>query len=462
MNEDLFDVEESNDKKGTLSKIDLNALNTSLKTRTTSLAAINHTPVEDDTVKVEKNTQSTLKIPSLQPPQDSDPLIYEIFHGNYSNFRMRLRDLFLRISDITLGIDMNEEIDDSLQSVCWREKHFSPKDHQTRALDGVGNIQSRDLRRLDTLFTPQDEPAILIRRHSVLISLDPIRIIVMHDRVVGFVPDGADSLLKTLYINMKVWEGESGQQPLHQNSNESQLLPFEMRAYEAIFGSVVEILKQEEKILRDKIDGVVAILSKYSIIPIKVQDKVRQYKHEVTEKVERVKAHKNVIQDIMDDDELMALMNLSLLRDKPNLYHPPLSAEILGTHEDIEVMLDSLLMDYNAILSRLNLSRSKLESSEDMVSLRLDTARNQLLITNTIISVLALAFAMGSYVGSIWGMNLDSNLQETKGMFWGVTIITTSLMVVLVIGILAYLQATEIIPKQVNILNKRFVKQRIA
>lgn len=164
----------------------------------------------------------------------------------------------------------------------------------------------------------------------------------------------------------------------------------------------------------------------------------------------------------MDDDELMALMNLSLLRDKPNLYHPPLSAEILGTHEDIEVMLDSLLMDYNAILSRLNLSRSKLESSEDMVSLRLDTARNQLLITNTIISVLALAFAMGSYVGSIWGMNLDSNLQETKGMFWGVTIITTSLMVVLVIGILAYLQATEIIPKQVNILNKRFVKQRIA
>jgi hypothetical protein len=30
-------------------------------------------------------------------------------------------------------------------------------------------------------------------------------------------------------------------------------------------------------------------------------------------------------------------------------------------------MLDSLIMDYNAILARLNLSRSKLESSEDMV-----------------------------------------------------------------------------------------------
>mmetsp|Transcript_6675 Transcript_6675/g.6980 ORF Transcript_6675/g.6980 Transcript_6675/m.6980 type:complete len:480 (+) Transcript_6675:46-1485(+) len=459
------DDDDTLDKKGTLSQIDIKALNNSLNIRTTSLAIGTSLPTEDnDLVKVDKNTQSTLKIPSLQPPQDTDPLVYEIYQGDYSNFRMRLRDLFLRISDITLGIDIDERLNDSLQSLCWREKHFHPKDNQSRALDGVGNVQSRDLRRLDTLFTPQDEPAILIRRHAVLISLDPIRVIVMYDRVVGFVPDGADTLLKTLYINMKVWEGESGQQPLHQhvNNNEPQLSTFEMRAYEAIFGTVVEILKQEEKLLREKIDGVVAILSKYSIIPIKVQDKVRQYKHEVTEKVERVKAHKNVIQDVMNDDELMALMNLSLLNQKPNLYHPPLSPEILGTHEDIEVMLDSLIMDYNAILSRLNLSRSKLESSEDMVSLRLDTARNQLLITNTVISVLALAFAMGSYVGSIWGMNLDSNLQETKGMFWGVTIGTTSLMIVLVIAILAYLQATEIIPKQINILNKRFVKQRIA
>jgi hypothetical protein len=140
-------------------------------------------------------------------------------------------------------------------------------------------------------------------------------------------------------------------------------------------------------------------------------------------------------------------------------------------------MLDSLIMDYNAILARLHLSRSKLESSEDMVpspfplssisppslppsqvSLRLDTARNQLLITNTIISVVALAFAFGSYVGSIWGMNLDSNLQEAKGLFWGVTIGTTLAMGLLVLGILSYLQATEIIPKKVALISNRLIR----
>jgi hypothetical protein len=67
----------------------------------------------------------------------------------------------------------------------------------------VGNIQSRDLRRLDFTYTPQEEPAVLVRRHAVLISLDPLRVIVMADRIVGFMPDGADSLLQTLYMNMQ-------------------------------------------------------------------------------------------------------------------------------------------------------------------------------------------------------------------------------------------------------------------
>lgn len=183
----------------------------------------------------------------------------------------------------------------------------------------------------------------------------------MWNRVVGFVPEGADTLLKTLYINMKVWDGESATQngedlnfgrssspsPASQKNSST---PFEMKAYEAIFGTVVEILKQEEKNLREKIDQIVSILNKYSIVPVKVQDKVRQYKHEVSEKMQRVQAHLNVIQDIMDDDEQMALMNLSILREKPALYRPPLSPEIMGTHEEIEVTCS--LLPFITISSR--------------------------------------------------------------------------------------------------------------
>lgn len=92
------------------------------------------------------------------------------------------------------------------------------------------------------------------------------------------------------------------------------------------------------------------------------------------------------------------------------------------------------------------------------MSLRLDTARNQLLITNTVISVIALAFSFGAYVGSIWGMNLESTLEETKGVFWGVTIGTTVAMGLMIFGIISYLQYTEIIPKKVATINSRVLR----
>lgn len=76
--------------------------------------------------------------------------------------------------------------------------------HRPNAVDGVNYLQSRDLRRLDFDYTPGEEPTVLIRRHAVLISLDPWRVVVMADRVIGFLPDGADGLMKALYIQMGV------------------------------------------------------------------------------------------------------------------------------------------------------------------------------------------------------------------------------------------------------------------
>jgi hypothetical protein len=53
-------------------------------------------------------------------PQDHNPLIYEIYQGDYSNFRMRMRDLFQRISDVTSGIEIGDLIQEPLQAIYWR------------------------------------------------------------------------------------------------------------------------------------------------------------------------------------------------------------------------------------------------------------------------------------------------------------------------------------------------------
>lgn len=96
--------------------------------------------------------------------------------------------------------------------------------------------------------------------------------------------------------------------------------PFEIRAYEAIFGTVIEIQKQELKDLTLKIKELSEMFRKSSILPVAAQEDMRKLKYTVTVMIERAKEHKNILQELMDDDEAMALMNLTVLKRKSSLY----------------------------------------------------------------------------------------------------------------------------------------------
>ena len=199
---------------------------------------------------------------------------------------------------------------------------------------------------MEYLFTPQEEPAIFVRRHAVIISLDPLRVVVMADRLILFVPDGADVLIQLLSNQMQSYMNDVGTE-----------LPFEMQAYEAIFGTVIEIQKLQLSDLDARIKKVSKILRKYSIVPVEIQEKVQQFKQRVSEMIERAKAHKHILEELLEADDELALLALSLLKEKPQLYRYdsmkglsaynycllyfansiPLSQEILRKHEEGEV-----------------------------------------------------------------------------------------------------------------------------
>ena len=66
----------------------------------------------------------------------------------------------------------------------------------------VSEMQYHDLRYLENQFHTHEEPTVLVRKHTVLISLNPLRAIVTADRMILIVPDGADSLLYMLHDYM--------------------------------------------------------------------------------------------------------------------------------------------------------------------------------------------------------------------------------------------------------------------
>ena len=61
-----------------------------------------------------------------------------------------------------------------------------------------GYLHPRDMRRLVTPFSTSNEPQLIVRRHAILLNFDPLRAIVLKDRLLVLVPDGADSILIAL------------------------------------------------------------------------------------------------------------------------------------------------------------------------------------------------------------------------------------------------------------------------
>jgi len=84
------------------------------------------------------------------------------------------------------------------------------------------------------------------------------------------------------------------------------------------------------------------------------------------------------------------------------------------------------------------------------LSLRLNTSRNELLIANTVLAILACCFGLGAYVSGIFGMNLDNTgkLQETKGVFYTVIGTSTSAMCLLFLGMVLYFKNNGMFPRR--------------
>ena len=101
--------------------------------------------------------------------------------GSCSTFGKSLRALLGYINEIRLhpaNADGGEE--------CFQADNHALKNKEeiylkeSCALD----LRIRDLRLLDVNFHPSNVYSILVRKHSVLLSLDPFKAIVMSDRII--------------------------------------------------------------------------------------------------------------------------------------------------------------------------------------------------------------------------------------------------------------------------------------
>lgn len=362
-----------------------------------------------------------------------------------------------------------------------------------------GYLHPRDMRRLVTPFSSSNEPQLMVRRHVILLNFDPLRAIVLRDRLLVIVPDGADSILidlekrvrggitemenqvfgkeraakssitsmgmktkssetlrniesqpgdgtkqdSTLSENTDVLsdDDENEAEEFHDEWEELQQMnwdnmPFELQSVDAVLQTVTAMLMTDARKVHQR--STVAMSELRGDVPGQkrsgpgeyAQERLRLHKDEVKMMESRVQGFVRAMNEVLDDDEDMTLMNLSRLLTTPERFLQPVPEEILREESDEpELILEVYLQQALSIVNEMDLLKGQIITTEEQISMQLDAIRNRLLFINTLLSVASLCVAIGSFIGSIFGMNLTNHIEDNDTAFTRVTIGTVVGMV---------------------------------
>lgn len=227
-------------------------------------------------------------------------------------------------------------------------------------------------------------------------------------------------------------------------------MTFELQSVDAVLSSVIKMLADDSLNLRKKIFNVMEELrgdSTSSVPGDHVQEQLRILKDRVREMEGRVEGFVRAMNLILDDEEDMALMNLSRLISNPERFIQPVSQDVLNEESDepeliLEVYLQQALSEVNALV----LLKGNILNTEELVSLQMDTIRNRLLYINTVVSAVSLSVTCASLVGSFLGMNLTNHLETEPHLFVEVVVGTLVGAVVLMMTILVLISRTGVMP----------------
>ena len=311
-------------------------------------------------------------------------------------------------------------------------------------------LTSRDVRKVDPFFSGKLEPVILVRHGCILLALGraDLRAIILFDRMYFILPDGADSLVNDMRKNLAMLLDVSERKDVGKGTSEVNsegidslaflsegAMPFEFAALEAmLMQACADLHKQverraaETKAATDELTN--TVLGTRVVAGSKQLEKVLKVSEHVRELMLTAQALDRALSACLDEDSDMAAMFLTRMH---------MTGEVSADHDEVEILLESYMQEINASLSELENLSHKIEDTEKFVSLRLDSARNRLLKVDVFAGIAAAIFGFGSFIGSLFGMNLKTPLFErTDGLYFTFVCVLTAIAIVMAFCALVY------------------------
>lgn len=159
----------------------------------------------------------------------------------------------------------------------------------------------------------------------------------MHDKVILFVPDGADSILIKIPSYIKAERSD-------------RYMNFESCAYDAIFRTFYDLEREGfQQLAQDISEALILYRGSGSLLPVSVQEDMKNLKNRLSVLLQRISAMNSLLQDLIADEEEMSLMNLTYLSKRQHLYR-------YGVHIYRICIFINLCIYEFTVISNLNLA----------------------------------------------------------------------------------------------------------
>ncbi|KAF5104235.1 hypothetical protein DV451_000843 [Geotrichum candidum] len=205
-------------------------------------------------------------------------------------------------------------------------------------------------------------------------------------------------------------------------------LPYEMRALEAIFISVVTVLDAEMQVHTTVVNGILADLED-DIDREKLRHLLIQSK-KLSTFLQKATLVRDTLDELLEQDEDLAGLYLTeKAQGKPRTE--------TDDHSEAEMLIESYYKHCDEIVQTVGNLVSNIRSTEEIVNIILDANRNSLMLLDLKFQIGTLGLGAGMFIASLYGMNLENFIEEEN---WGFGAVTGTVFVATAIVIMISLK----------------------
>ncbi|RYH31703.1 hypothetical protein EON65_02080 [archaeon] len=314
------------------------------------------------------------------------------------------------------------------------------------------HLPLRDLRVIDPTFPNQIQAAFLARPRAILFTLESIKVVVLPDQAIVFNPFNPDvqQFITVLQQQLVQQSGEGDDPSLSFSpsppvegiavgvevgvggadyipaSYASVPIPFEHIVMETALSlvsiSLATKIRGLEPLVASTLNGLRAESRGLDVLQTQA-DELLPLKNQLDELRKKAREVKRALLEVLQSDEDMALMCLSVPSPSPS----PLPTKQIGSSVgaaatmSLEMLFENYLNEIEWIAAEVDDILDEVRNTEENVDLQLDLLRNRILKFELKLSIITFLTSCGALVTGLFGMNLLNHFERSGVVFYAVT-----------------------------------------